>query len=144
MTPTTAQLTAEVAELKARVEALTRAAAERTRQEREITKPVGIHGDGAAAKAEADAHAAWKRSRGYGPQATPQTTLEDQTDEYQRAVAAALKAERDQKTAIEDRARINAARHAEAGTPELDAFQRAASSSQRQREVERSRPVEAA
>jgi hypothetical protein len=142
--PTNIQLEAQVAELKNRVDGLTRAAAEARDQARSVTQPVGMHGDGAAIKAEHDAHEAWKRSRGYHAQALPQVTLEDQTDEYQRQVASALKAERDQKEALQARNRQNALRRAEAGTQEPDSFARAASSAARQREIEMERRMRVA
>lgn len=142
--PTNVQLETQVAELRSQVEALTNEATAAREAARQVVNPVSPYAAAAAAnKRERDAHDAWKRKMGYGVPASPQVQLENSGDAYERQVAAALKAERDQKAAGEALRRKNAARRAalvESGEyAETDQFQRAQSSAARQREIEAER-----
>jgi hypothetical protein len=137
MTTITDRLEAEIADLRNLVAALTHDAAVAREQARDVVRPLDPYAESAArVKAEKQQHEAWKQSRGYGAATGPQVTLEDAGDEYERRVASALQAERDQKAAWQQRARDNAARRAAAGVVEPDAMARAASGAARQREIE--------
>ena len=138
--PTNAELAAQVAELTDQVATLTRRA-ERAREAQSALARGGqdsMSGNAEANAREAAVHQAWKDRMGYSAKPVAQISLEA-NDEYQQQVAAALKAEAAQKEFLQNRARESAARRAASGTPEPDAMQRAASSAQRQRDIERER-----
>jgi len=136
---TVAQLEAQVSELNNRVEALTRDAASAREAARAVVNPMDPYASAAANAREREAHDAWKRKMGYGPPPAIKLSLEASGYEYERQVAAALQAEREQKAALQQRARDNAARRAAAGIVEPDAMARAASGVARQREIEMAR-----
>ena len=133
---TVAQLEAQVSELNNRVEALTLEAASAREAARAVINPMDPYAASAAANArEREAHQAWKRKMGYGQRPALNLSLETSGEEYERQVAAALKAERDQKAAWQQRTRDNAARRTAAGIVEPDAMARAAADAARQREM---------
>lgn len=133
-------LRAEIEALGGEVAALRRDRDRANEEARQVTRPIGMGGDPAAAAHEAAAHRAWKARMGYGPAPLPQLSVEQQAEQYQRQVAAALKAERATKERIEAQARENAARRAKANTPDLDEYQRQAAGVQHLRQVEQERP----
>jgi hypothetical protein len=140
MTATTDKLAEQVAALTNEVEALKHAAAEAREQARSVVNPASPYAQAAAAAArEAEAHEAWRQSRGYGVPASPQVQLERGGDAYERAVQQALQCEAEQKSRWIARNVANAARRAAAGVQEPDAFARASSSAARQRAVETER-----
>jgi hypothetical protein len=144
MTTVTDRLEAEIAELRNRVEALTREAQDVREAAKNVTRPIGMDGDGAAVAREKATHDAWKRKMGYGTAPAVELSLEEAGDEYERQVADALAAERAQKEAWQARERLNAERRAAASGQQPDSFQRAASSAARQREIERERRARSA
>ena len=138
--PTTAALEAQIAELRGQVEALQNEARAAAEQARRVINPADPFVEQAAAnKREREAKEAWRRKAGYTAAPGPQLSIAEQTEEYQRAVTAALRAEREQKEALRAQLVANAKRRAElieAGEPQPDQFARAAASAQRQREIE--------
>ena len=144
--PTTHELAVQVATLTERNAELTQAVAvlqHEAKQAREAQDALAsgnaglLSGQAAANQRERETKDAWRASRGMHPAPTVQLGLEA-GEEYQRAVASALAAERDAHEQWREQCRANAARHA-AAEHRPDQFQRAATASARQREIEAER-----